>query len=336
MAVKVAINGFGRIGRLAFRLLGDDGDVDIVAVNDLTDANTLAHLLKYDSNHGKYKVDGITAEDGALIVDGKRIPVFSEKDPALQPWGDLGVDVVLECTGRLTDDVECQKHIDAGAKKVIISAPGKGDMKTIVFNVNHNELDGTETIISGASCTTNCLAPMVKVLDDAFGIEFGYMTTVHAYTNDQMVLDGNHKDLRRARAAAVNIIPTSTGAASSVGLVMPHLQGKLDGFALRVPVSTGSLVDFTCSLAKQASKEEIKQAFIDATNETIEATSEPIVSTDIIGNPAGSIVDLGLIDFIEADGKRLVKVVSWYDNEAGYTYQLIRLMKHVCKLAGQL
>ncbi len=331
MKVKVAINGFGRIGRLAFRLMFDDDRYDIVAINDLTDPKTLAHLLKYDSCQGKYKTENISCTDHSIIVDGKEITIYTEKAPEQLPWNELGVDVVLECTGRFTKVADAEKHIKAGAKKVIISAPAKGDCKTIVYNINHDILDGTETVVSGASCTTNCLAPVAKVLDDNFGIEMGYMTTVHAYTNDQVTLDGPHKDLRRARAAGVNIVPTTTGAAAAVGLVLPQLKGKLDGYALRVPVKTGSLVDLTCKLKKDATVEEINKAFQNAANETLGVTQDPIVSSDIIGMSFGSLVDLGLTAKIEADGETLYKIVAWYDNEMSYTHQLVRLVGYICK-----
>lgn len=331
MTVKVAINGFGRIGRLAFRKMFGTEGFDIVAINDLTNAETLAHLLKYDSCQGKYKSDSITTKDNVIYVDGEDIMVYAQKDPELLPWKDLDVDVVLECTGFFTNKEGAEKHIKAGAKKVIISAPAKGDMKTIVYNVNHNVLDGTETVVSGASCTTNCLAPVAKVLDEAFGIEMGYMTTVHAYTNDQVTLDGPHKDLRRARAAAENIVPTTTGAAAAVGLVLPQLKGKMDGYALRVPVKTGSLVDLTCELKKKVTAEEINAALTSAANETLGVTNDPIVSTDIIGMSFGSLVDLKLTAVMDVDGKQLVKIVSWYDNEMSYTNQLIRLATYIAK-----
>lgn len=329
--VKVAINGFGRIGRLAFRLMFGDERYDIVAINDLTDPKTLAHLLKYDSCQGKYKTDSISYTDNAIVVDGEDMIIYSEKDPAALPWKELGVDVVLECTGRFTKVEDARKHIEAGAKKVLISAPGKGDCKTVVYNINNDILDGTEEVISGASCTTNCLAPVAKVLDDNFGIEHGFMTTVHAYTNDQLTLDGPHKDLRRARAAAENICPTTTGAAAAVGLVLPQLLGKLDGYALRVPVKTGSLVDLTVKLRKKTTVEEINAAFRAAANETLGVTDDPIVSSDIIGMSYGSLVDLALTSVIESDGEQLFKVVSWYDNEMSYTHQLVRLMHYVCR-----
>lgn len=331
MKVKVAINGFGRIGRLAFRLMFGDDRYDIVAINDLTDPKTLAHLLKYDSCQGKYKVDSISYTENSILVDGEDMIIYTERDPENLPWGELGVDVVLECTGKFTKVEDAKKHIKAGAKKVIISAPGKGDLKTVVYNINHDILDGSEEIISGASCTTNCLAPVAKVLDDNFGIEMGFMTTVHAYTNDQLTLDGPHKDLRRARAAGVNIIPTTTGAAAAVGLVLPQLKGKLDGYALRVPVKTGSLVDLTVRLKKETSVEEINEVLSKAANETLGVTNDPIVSSDIIGMSYASLVDLSLTSEICDNGEKLYKIVSWYDNEMSYTNQLVRLVGYVCK-----
>ncbi len=332
MTVKVAINGFGRIGRLAFRLMFGKEEFDIVAINDLTNANTLAHLLKYDTCQGRYKTDKIFAKENSIIVDDEEIQIYAQKDPLQLPWKELEVDVVLECTGFFTNKEDAEKHIKAGAKKVLISAPGKGDLKTIVYNVNHNILDGSETVISGASCTTNCLAPVAKVLDEKFGIKMGYMTTVHAYTNDQVTLDGPHKDLRRARAAAENIVPTTTGAAAAVGLVLPQLKGKLDGYALRVPVKTGSLVDLTCELDKTVTVEEINQVLSEAANETLGVTNDPIVSTDIIGMSYGSLVDLKLTSLMNVGDQQLVKIVAWYDNEMSYTHQLIRLSSYVVKM----
>ena len=331
MSVKVAINGFGRIGRLAFRLMNEDEDFDIVAINDLTDAKTLAHLLKYDTCQGTYdkKIEVI---GDSIQVEDKNIKISSERNPEDLPWKELDVDVVIECTGFFTNADAAAKHLAAGAKKVIISAPAKGDLKTIVYNVNHDTLDGSETVISGASCTTNCLAPVAKVLDDNFGLNVGYMTTVHAITNDQVTLDGPHKDLRRARAASQNIVPTTTGAASAVGLVLPNLKGKLDGYALRVPVKTGSLVDLTCELDKDVTVEEINEALTKAANETLGVTLDPIVSSDTIGMKYGSLVDLGLTAIVEKDGKKLYKIVSWYDNEMSYTSQLVRLANYVVKL----
>lgn len=318
--IKVGINGFGRIGRLVTRaILANYNDkIQVVAVNDLTDAATLAHLFKYDSVHGKF--DGeVRAEGDNLVVNGEKIKVTAEKDPANLSWGKDGVRTVVESTGFFTSSDAASKHLDAGAEKVIISAPAKGDVKTIVLGVNDDEISEDVKIYSNASCTTNCLAPMVKVLDDAFGVEKGFMTTVHAYTGDQAVVDGPHKDLRRARAAAINIVPTSTGAAKAVGLVLPHLDGKLDGGALRVPVPTGSLTDFTATVKKDTTLEEVTAAFKKAADGPLkgilEFTDEPIVSTDIIGNPNSTIYDS---DITKVDGK-LVKVVGWYDNEAGYS-----------------
>ncbi|WKY48593.1 type I glyceraldehyde-3-phosphate dehydrogenase [Eubacteriaceae bacterium ES3] len=330
MSVKVAINGFGRIGRLAFRLMADNPAFEIVALNDLTDAKTLAYLLKYDSAQGKFKENAIEVKEDSMVVDGKAIKIFAERDPENLPWGDLGIDVVVESTGFFTDKAGAEKHVKAGAKRVIISAPAKGDVKTIVFNVNENILDGSETVISGASCTTNCLAPVAKVLNDKFGLISGIMTTVHAYTNDQATLDRPHKDLRRGRAAAQNIVPTSTGAAAAVGKVLPALNGKLDGFALRVPVLTGSLVDLTCALEKDVTKEEINAAMKEAANETLGYNEEMIVSTDIIGMSYGSLFDATLTKVMDVEnGKQQVKVISWYDNEMSYTAQLVRLVEYV-------
>lgn len=330
--VKVAINGFGRIGRLAFRLMFGSDEFEIVALNDLTDAKTLANLLKYDSAQGTYKKDSIEAKDSSIVVDGKEIKIYSERDPEGLPWGDLDVDVVIECTGFFRTKEAAEKHIKAGAKRVIISAPAKGDMKTIVFNVNDDILDGTETVLSGASCTTNCLAPVAKVLDDNFGIAKGLMTTIHAYTNDQNTLDGPHVDLRRGRTAAQNIVPTTTGAAAAVGLVLPGLKGKLDGGAMRVPTMTGSLVDLTVELNKETTVEAINAAMKAASNETLGYTEDPIVSSDIIGLQNGSLFDAELTKIIEIDGKQMVKVVMWYDNEMSYTAQLVRLAKKFASL----
>lgn len=334
--VKVAINGFGRIGRLAFRLMEDSPEFDIVAINDLTDAKTLGHLLKYDSTQGKFKTDSLEVKENSLVVDGREITIYSERNPEDLPWGDLGVDVVLECTGVFSSKDAASKHITAGAKKVIISAPGKGDLKTVVFNVNHDILDGSETVLSGASCTTNCLAPVAKVLDDNFGLISGLMTTVHGYTNDQNTLDGPHKDLRRARAAAVNIVPTTTGAAAAVGLVLPELKGKLDGMALRVPVATGSLIDLTVLLEKNVTVDDVNNAIKKAADnelkDTLGYTYDPIVSTDIIGIQYGSYFDMLSTTVQEVDGKQQVKVISWYDNEMSYTAQLVRLTSYFANL----
>jgi len=330
--IKVAINGFGRIGRLVFRLMEEDPTFQVVAINDLTDAEQLAYLLKYDTNHRNYRVNEISFEGNEIIVGEDRIKVFAEKDPNNLPWKDMDIDVVFECTGMFTNKDAAMAHINAGAKKVIISAPAKGDLKTIVYNVNEDTLDGTEQVISAASCTTNCLAPVAKVLNDEFKIVKGYMTTVHAYTNDQVILDVAHKKgikARRGRAGAANIIPSSTGAASAVGLVIPELAGKLDGSALRVPTPTGSVVDLTLELEKNTTAEEINNVLKAHTNETLGFTMDPVVSSDIIGSNLGALVDGLLTDVLEVDGKQLVKVVAWYDNEMGYSTQMVRTAKHL-------
>lgn len=330
--IKVAINGFGRIGRLAFRLMEESADYEVVAINDLTDAEQLAYLLKYDTNHGNYRINEITFEGDYIIVGGRKVRVYAEKDPAMLPWKDLGIDVVFECTGLFTSDEKAMAHINAGAKKVIISAPAKGNVKTVVYNVNHEILTGDEQIISAASCTTNCLAPVVNVIDKVFGIEKGYMTTVHAYTNDQATLDVAHKKgikARRGRACGANIVPASTGAASAIGKVCPNLEGRLAGVAMRVPVTTGSVVDLVLELKKNTTVEEVNQALKDATNETLEYTDDPIVSSDVIGRRAGSVVDGLSTNILEVDGKQLLKVVAWYDNEMGYTAQMVRTAKYL-------
>ena len=330
--VKVAINGFGRIGRLCFRLMEEDPDFEVVGINDLTDAEQLAYLLKYDTNHRNYRIDEISYEGDELIVGNRRIKIFAEKDPSVLPWGDLGVDVVFECTGHFTDKEKAMAHINAGAKKVIISAPAKGDLKTIVYNVNHNTLTGDEQIISAASCTTNCLAPVVDVIDKAFGIEKGFMTTVHAYTNDQATLDVPHSKgikARRGRACAANIVPTSTGAASAIGKVCPNLEGKMEGIALRVPVPTGSVVDLVLELKKDVTVEEVNEALKKGQNETLKFTMDPIVSSDCIGSRYGAIVDGQLTSVLEADGKQMVKVIAWYDNEMSYTAQMVRTANYL-------
>ena len=330
--IRVAINGFGRIGRLAFRLMEEDKDYEVVAINDLTDAEQLAYLLKYDTNHRNYRIDEITSEGEYIIIGGRKVRVYCEKDPAMLPWKDLNIDVVLECTGLFTSYEKAMAHINAGAKKVIISAPAKGDVKTIVYNVNHETLTGDEKIISAASCTTNCLAPVVNVIDKVFGIEKGYMTTVHAYTNDQATLDIAHKKgikARRGRACAANIVPASTGAASAIGKVCPNLEGKLAGVAMRVPVPTGSVVDLVLELKKNTTAEEINTALKDATNETLEYTDDPIVSSDVIGRRAGSVVDGLSTNVLDVDGKQMVKIVAWYDNEMGYTAQMVRTAKYL-------
>jgi len=331
MAVKIAINGFGRIGRLAFRQIFDSAEFDVVALNDLTDAETLAYLLKYDTAQGNYKIDSIEATENGIKVDGKEVKIYAEKDANNLPWGDLDVDVVLECTGFYTSKEKAEAHINAGAKKVVISAPAKGDLKTVVYNVNDEILDGSEKIISGASCTTNCLAPVAKVLDDNFGLVKGFMTTIHAYTNAQNTLDAPHPkgiNSRRGRAAAANILPTTTGAAVAVGKVLPELNGKLDGIAVRVPTPTGSLVDLVVELEKEVTVEDINNAMKEAANETLGYTEDPIVSSDIIGTEYGSLFD-GLSTKVMTDenGKQIVKLLTWYDNEMSYTAQLIRTCK---------
>ena len=333
MAVKVAINGFGRIGRLALRLMANDPEFDVVAINDLTDAAMLAHLFKYDTAQGRFNGE-IEVKENAF-VNGKEIKTFADADPENLPWGQLGVDVVLECTGFFTSKEKAEKHIKAGAKKVVISAPGSGDMKTVVFNVNNEILDGTETVLSAASCTTNCLAPMAKVLQDKFGIEAGSMTTIHAYTGDQNTLDAPHRkgDFRRARAAAANIVPNTTGAAKAIGLVIPELAGKLDGAAQRVPVPTGSLTELISVLSKKVTKEEINAAMKEASNESFGYTEEPLVSSDIVGIHYGSLFDATQTKVIESGDKQLVKTVSWYDNEMSYTAQLVRTLKYFVELA---
>ena len=324
--IKVAINGFGRIGRLTFKALLSRDNVEVVAINDLTDNKTLAHLLKYDSVHGRFQ-GTVEHDDDSLTVNGKRIVALAERDPKLLPWGDMGVDIVLESTGRFVDEAGAGQHITAGAKKVVISAPAKGNIPTVVLGVNEDILTGDETIISNASCTTNCLAPMAKVLNDTFGIEKGFITTVHAYTSDQSLQDSPHSDLRRARAAALSIIPTSTGAAKAVGLVLPELKGKLDGIAMRVPVPDGSTTDLTVLLKREATAEEINAAMKKAADGDmkgiLEYSTDPLVSADIIGNPHSCIFDSELTS---ANGT-LVKVVGWYDNEAGYSARTADLIK---------
>jgi glyceraldehyde 3-phosphate dehydrogenase len=326
--IKVAINGFGRIGRLTFKALLEKDNVEVVAINDLTNTKTLAHLLKYDSVHGRFN-GTVEATDNGIIVNGKEIMITAEREPKNLPWGKLGVDVVLESTGRFVDQQGAGGHLEAGARKVVISAPAKGDIPTVVLGVNEDILTGDETIVSNASCTTNCLAPMAKVLDDAFGIEKGYITTVHAYTADQNLQDAPHSDLRRARAAAYSIVPTSTGAAKAVGLVLPHLKGKLDGLAMRVPIPSGSLTDLTCVLKKSVTKEEINAAMKKAAEGSmkgiLEYTEDPIVSIDIIGNPHSCIFDAEMTSANET----LVKVVGWYDNEAGYSNRAADLIAKI-------
>ena len=323
--IKVAINGFGRIGRLAFRQIVTQTDFDIVAIKDL------AYLVKYDTVHGSFHEDEIKAEGNEIVVAGvKRIKVFSETDPANLPWGELGVDLVLECTGKFTARDDAMKHITAGAKKVLISAPGKGEMKTVVYNVNDNILTSDDVIVSAASCTTNCLAPVLNIIHKNIGVQKGFMTTVHAYTNDQATLDIAHKKgikSRRGRACAQNIVPSSTGAAKAIGLVIPELLGKLDGNALRVPTADGSVVDLTLELSRNTSVEEINKLFMDNQNETIKFTIDPIVSSDCVGKKFGAIVDGLSTSIVEAEGSQLVKIIAWYDNEYGYTAQMLRTAK---------
>ena len=325
MALRIAINGFGRIGRLTFRNLMTNPDVEVVAINDLTDNATLAHLLLRDSVHGKF--DGtVSHTDQSLIVNGKTIDCSAERNPANLKWAEMKVDVVLECTGIFVTREKAQAHLDAGAKKVIISAPAKGGgVPTIVIGVNDDNISSDAVVYSNASCTTNCLAPMVKILDDAFGVEQGFMTTVHAYTSDQSLQDSPHADLRRARAAAINIVPTTTGAAAAVGLVLPHLSGKLDGIAMRVPVPTGSVTDFTAIVRKDVTEEAVMEAFKAAAEGPFKGilaySTEPLVSTDIVGDKHSCIFDSSLT---KVDGK-MVKIVGWYDNEAGYSARLAQL-----------
>ena len=334
--IRVAINGFGRIGRLAFREIITTTDFDIVAINDLGNSEELAYLLKYDTNHRSFHINEISFDDEGLVIAGKKkIKVFNESDPSNLPWKDLNIDLVLECTGIFTSYDKAMKHIEAGAKKVLISAPAKGEIKTIVYNVNDDILDGSEQIVSAASCTTNCLAPVLKVLQDNFGIEKGYMSTVHAYTNDQATLDVSHKkgiESRRGRACAQNIVPTSTGAASAIGKVIPELLGKMDGIAIRVPVSDGSMIDLTLQLSKNTTVEEINKCFIDNQNITLVTTNDPVVSSDVIGRKCGALVDLLSTNILEVDGKQLVKVIAWYDNEMGYSAQMVRTAKYLGKL----
>lgn len=332
--IKIAINGFGRIGRLCFRETFESEEFEVVAINDLTDAKTLAHLLKYDSAQKKYEGHTIESTENSIIVDGKEIRIYAEKDPSNLPWAKLDVDVVFECTGFFTKKEDAMSHIKAGAKKVIISAPAKGDVKTIVYGVNENILDGSEEIISAASCTTNCLAPLAKVMNDNFKIKYGTMTTIHAYTNDQNTLDAPHRkgDLRRARAAACNIVPNSTGAAKAIGLVIPELDGKLDGSAQRVPVVTGSLVELVCVLDKKVTKEEINEVMKNNANATLGYTEDEIVSSDVIGIRYGSLFDATQTKVISTEDGQIVKVVAWYDNEMSYTCQMIRTAKHLIEL----
>ena len=335
MSIRIGINGFGRIGRLVLRVVGERKDIEIVQVNDITDAATLAHLLKYDSVHGVYK-KSISAAGDAMIVDGKKIKVSAEKDPASLPWGDLGVDVVIESTGVFRKREQIAKHLAAGAKKVVLTVPAKDEIDaTIVLGVNDDALKPEHKIVSNASCTTNCLAPVAKILNDTFGIKRGFMTTIHAYTNDQRILDLPHSDLRRARAAAEAIIPTTTGAAKAVGKVIPALKGKLDGFAMRVPVSDGSVVDLVAELEKDVTVEQInsavKKAAEGAMKGILEYTEDPIVSVDIVGNPASSVFD-ALSTMVLGGTGNFVKVVAWYDNEWAYSCRVVDLAVKMASL----
>lgn len=326
---KIAINGFGRIGRLVFRIIEELDDMEVVAVNDLSTPEELAYLLKYDTNHRRYNKN-ITHDDANIYVNGRQIKVYKEMEPTNLPWKELNIDVVLECTGKFTSVEKANEHILAGAKKVLISAPGKGEMKTVVYNVNDEIITKDDIIVSAASCTTNCLAPVLKVLNDNFKIIKGNMTTIHAYTNDQVTLDVAHKKgimERRGRACAMNMVPTSTGAAKAIGKVIPELEGLILGSAIRVPVSDGSLVDLVVEVKKHTTKEEINDTFKKNTNETLEYTEDPIVSSDIISSTCGATVDGNLTNIIEVDGKQLIHIVAWYDNEMGYSYQMVRTLR---------
>ena len=331
--VKVAINGFGRIGRLVFRQIYNMEGIDVVAINDLTSPAVLAHLLKYDSAQGRFSQE-ITHTENSIVVNGDDIKIYAQKDPAQIPWGAHEVDVVIEATGFFTDKAKAEAHLTAGAKRVVISAPATGDLKTIVFNVNHAILDGSETIISCASCTTNCLAPMAKTMNDNFGIITGIMSTIHAYTNDQNTLDAPHPkgDLRRARAAAANIVPNSTGAAKAIGLVLPELKGKLDGGAQRVPVITGSVTELYSILEKKVTAEEVNAAMKAASNESFGYNEDEIVSSDVIGSTYGSLFDATQTKVQAIGDHQLVKTVSWYDNENSYVSQLVRTVQHFAGL----
>lgn len=323
---KIAINGFGRIGRLIFRIIEERDDMEVVAINDLSSPEELAYLLKYDTNHRRYEKE-ITYDNENIIINNKKIRVYKELEPINLPWEKLEIDIVLECTGKFTSKEKAMEHIEAGAKKVLISAPGKGEMKTIVYNVNDDILTDKDIIVSAASCTTNCLAPVLKILDENFKVIKGNMTTIHAYTNDQVTLDIPHKKgilERRGRACAMNIIPTSTGAAKAIGKVIPNLEGKILGSSIRVPVSDGSLIDLVIELKKRVTKEEINQLFKNNSNETLQYTEDPIVSSDIISSTCGGMVDANLTNVIEVNRHQLVHIVAWYDNEMGYSHQMVR------------
>src|SRR4249919_2753084 len=334
--VKVAINGFGRIGRLVYRQIFNMEGIDVVAVNDLTSPKVLAHLLKYDSAQGRFDKE-VTASENSIVVNGSEVKIYAQKNPAEIPWGKHDVDVVLECTGFFADKAKAESHLKAGAKRVVISAPATGDLKTIVFNVNHNLLDGSETVISCASCTTNCLAPMAQVLDEKYGIANALMTTIHAYTNDQNTQDAPHPkgDLRRARAAAQNIVPNTTGAAKAIGLVLPSPKGKMDGTAQRVPTLTGSLTELTSILNKKVTVDEINAAMKAASNESFGYTTDEIVSSDIVGSHFGSLFDATQTKVMTAGDKQLVKTVSWYDNEMSYVSQLVRTVHYFATLISK-
>lgn len=325
---KIAINGFGRIGRLVFRIISSNEELEVVAINDLSTPEELAYLLKYDTNHKEFK-EKITYDEESIYVNNKKIKIYQEMDPINLPWKELEVDIVLECTGKFTSKEKAMQHIKAGAKKVLISAPAKGEVKTIVYNVNDNILNDNDVIVSAASCTTNCLAPVLKVLNDEFGVIKGNMTTIHAYTNDQAILDVSHKKgitERRGRACAMNMVPTSTGAAKAIGKVIPSLEGKILGSAIRVPISDGSLVDLVVELSQKVTKEEINQIFKRNVNETLNYTEDPIVSSDIISSTYGATIDANLTNVLDSNNNQLVHIVAWYDNEMGYSYQMVRTL----------
>lgn len=328
---KIAINGFGRIGRLVLRIIEELDDMEVVAINDLSTPEELAYLLKYDTNHGRYNKN-ITSDENSIYINERKVMVYKEMEPSNLPWKSLGIDVVLECTGKFTSLDKAMQHITAGAKKVLISAPGKGEMKTIVYNVNNNILTPEDIVVSAASCTTNCLAPVLKVIDENLKIIKGNMTTIHAYTNDQATLDITHKKgilERRGRACAMNMVPTSTGAASAIGKVLPNLSGRILGSAIRVPVSDGSLIDLVLEVEKTTSIDEINDIFKKNMNETLNYTEDPIVSSDIISSTYGATVDGNLTNIIEKDGKQLLHIIAWYDNEMGYSYQMVRTLREL-------
>lgn len=328
---KIAINGFGRIGRLVFRIIEERTDMEVVAINDLSTTEELAYLLKYDTNHRRYEKE-ITYDQENIIVNGRKIKIYNELEPVNLPWKELGIDVVLECTGKFTSKEKAMLHIQAGAKKVLISAPGKGEMKTIVYNVNNHILTDKDIIVSAASCTTNCLAPVLKVLDDNFKVIKGNMTTIHAYTNDQVTLDVTHKKgilERRGRACAMNMIPTTTGAAKAIGRVIPNLEGRILGSSIRVPVSDGSLIDLVIELKKKVTKDELNKTFKNNINETLHYTEDPIVSSDIISSTCGAMIDANLTNVVEVNRHQLVHIVAWYDNEMGYSHQMVRTLSEM-------